>query len=181
MANINVGRKSGFIRRNGVMRRETLWLATSQIQAAIATADTAVQLFVFSSAFLSASVPFTIVRSRGLIFMHSDQGSATEDQEIAFGIAVVSDQANSIGVTAVPTPVADAGSDLWFVYETLFSQIRVTSAIGFSESLGRERIIDSKAMRKVEDGQNISAVVETGPNSEGVATSTFMRFLIKMH
>jgi len=39
--------------------------------------------------------------------VRSDQFVATEGYEIAIGMAVVSDQALAIGVTAVPTPFTD--------------------------------------------------------------------------
>ena len=57
--------------------------------------------------------PFTMVRVRGVIRLETDQLTTTEFQEIAFGLAVVSDQAVAVGVTAVPSPVSDNGSDLW--------------------------------------------------------------------
>ena len=47
--------------------------------------------------------PFTLIRVRGIFTIASDQSAATETQVGALGVAVVSEQAASIGVTAVPT------------------------------------------------------------------------------
>ena len=49
--------------------------------------------------------------------VESDQSAATELFIGNLGLAVVSDQATAVGVTAVPTPATDRGSDLWFLIE----------------------------------------------------------------
>ena len=124
--------------------------------------------------------PFTMVRVRGVIRLETDQLTTTEFQEIAFGLAVVSDQAVAVGVTAVPSPVSDNGSDLWFVYERMLNDIKVSSAIGILTQ-GVERIVDSRAMRKCEDGEDIVSVVETGAASQGVIVTAYFRALVKLH
>ncbi len=104
-----------------------------------------------------------------------------EDQNFLFGLAVVSEQAAAIGVTAVPTPDVDSDSDLWFVFETLMGSIQVVAADdGVSECCGHA-IIDSKAMRKVEPGQTIVQVGETPTNTDGLVFTRFTRMLIKLH
>jgi len=77
--------------------------------------------------------------------IRSDQTGATEDQHAAYGAAVVSDQAVAVGVTAVPTPITDDFSDLWFVYERLIGTF-VTTGAGLTNK-SYETVIDSKAMR----------------------------------
>ena len=183
MANISRSRKSGFTLRSGVMRRETKWTSTGVIATGLAAAGTSVQLATFTAAFLLDNAPFTIMRTRGVIIQHTDQIAATEDQEVAYGIAVVTEQANAIGVTAVPTPFTDSESDSWFVYEVILGEYQFGSAIGFSGSAAftQERIIDSKAQRKVEDGFDISAVVESSSTSAGLGFASQFRMLIKLH
>ncbi len=180
MANISRSRKSGFTLRSGVMRRETLWTRTDFIRATIASADTAVVLFTFSTV-ITDLLPLTIVRTRGYIHISSDQTANTETQELAFAIAIVSDQASAIGVTAVPTPVADADSDLFFVYEPNVMQMQVSDATGVNAPSGVGRSFDSKAMRKLPDGTNISAVAETAGNSAGAIVTVQASLLIKSH
>jgi hypothetical protein len=46
----------------------------------------------------------------------SDQFAQSESQIGAIGLAVVTDQAVGIGVTAVPTPITDLSSDSWFLH-----------------------------------------------------------------
>ncbi len=124
----------GFTRQRSGERRKTLWTRTSWISATIATPDTAIILFTFTAAFLDAKSPFTIVRTRGSMILSSDQNAATEDQQVKFGVAIVSRQAIAIGVTAVPTPVTDADSDMFFVYEELASRALPTGT-------GLERLV----------------------------------------
>jgi len=182
MANINVGRKSGFIIRGGVRKRETVWFGGTAFNQSLAT-TTSVALVLSLNAAALAFRPFTVIRTRGLVRVNSDQVGATEDYGASFGMAVVSEQAVAIGVTAVPTPTVDSSSDLWYVYEFLIGQFQFLTSAGVFES-GVERIIDSKAMRKVEDGQDLVGVVE-GPGSglapTGSQIAGFTRILVKLH
>jgi len=180
VANIRRSRKSGFTSRGGVMRRETQWFNGVTVRSTIVAASTAVLQTALTAAELALR-PFTVVRTRGVVYMKSDQAGATEVQDAAFGLAVVSDQAIAIGVTAVPTPTTDDGSDLWYVYERILSELAFQDATGFQANVGVERIIDSRSMRKVEDGQDIAGVVETGSGSNGVVISAYARTLIKLH
>ena len=115
--------------------------------------------------------------------MISDQLIATEDQEVGYAKAVVSDQASAIGITAVPTPVTDSASDLFHVYEMLFGSFSFLSSVGYDQVGGTRNVwtIDSKAMRKVNDDQDIVTMIETSGTSEGVIVVSFTRTLIKLH
>jgi len=129
MANINIGRKSGFIRRGGVMRRESAWLAGVEVQSAIGAGGAV--LISGLNALALALRPFTIVCTRGYLWLRSDQIIATEDQTVYYGNAVVSDQAVAIGITAVPTPFTNSASDLWYTYEAMGTAL-VFSSFYFS-------------------------------------------------
>jgi len=181
MANIITARRSGF-RRGGVARRETLWIGGTAFNQSLA-ATTSVALVQVLNAAALALAPFTIVRTRGLIRVNSDQTGATEDYGASFGVAVVSEQASTVGITAVPTPTVDNDSDLWLVYEFVIGQFQNLTSAGVFES-GVERIIDSKAMRKVEPGQDVVAVTE-GPGAglapTGSQIAGFFRMLVKLH
>jgi len=181
MANIRGSHKSGFITRGGRSVRETVWLAGVCTRSTTAAA-TAVLLTSLNAAALALR-PFTVVRTRGLIGFKSDQLAGTEPQAGAYGECVVSDQAAAIGVTAVPTPVTDDGSDLWYVYQRFFGEFAFTTAAGFENQAMIQYPIDSKAMRKVEDGQDLITVLETETTacSQGVVFMSYSRFLIKLH
>ena len=158
--------------------RETLWFNGVFLQTDIA-AGTAVLLASLNAAALALR-PFTVVRTRGKLAIISDQQAATEDQAMAYGHAVVSDQASAIGVTAVPTPVTDNSSDLWFVFEVLFARLLFGTQASFTSVITTQEI-DSKAMRKVEDGEDLVEMAETTAASEGLRLYSFSRILIKLH
>ncbi len=90
-------------RRSGAPRRSTEWIASavitgsSSLAAATAVLDQSINIAEQS----------TIVRTRGSLFVKSDQVAANEQPFGALGMAVVTDQANAIGITAMPTPTTD--------------------------------------------------------------------------
>ncbi len=156
--------------------RETTWFQFLPNDFTTASAGTAVLAFSLNAAALALR-PFTIVRSRFEIFLRSDQAAAIESQRVGVGIAVVSDQAVAIGVTAVPTPVTDMGSNLWLLHKLVYAD---ESNLTDRTRNGTGVSIDSKAMRKVEVGQDIIVVVESSPSVGGGAITTIGgRLLIK--
>ena len=179
MANIRTGRRSGLVLRGGRNRRETLWFFFDGTGTTPGSSTTAALLNVLNAAAL-ALTPFTIVRTRGYFHIRSDQEAADEDQALNLGYAVVSEQASAIGITAIPTPTTDRGSDLWFVYESLASS---QFAGGDTSLRGIGKEYDSRAMRKVEEGQDIVTVIET--EVAGLTSGLFIRhwgrMLVKLH
>ena len=174
-----MARKSGFVRRHGVMRRETLWIGIAPTSTTLSAASTAVLFTGFSSVQLGLR-PFTIVRTRGVLHLGSDQQVATENYSASLGMSIVSEQALAVGVTAVPTPETDRESDLFHVYESLAGRFAFGSTIAFMET-GHFKDWDSKAMRKVEEGSDIAIVVETTSGSSGAIIHKSGRMLVKLH
>ena len=168
--------RSRMLERHG---RQTFWFSAITTQDTIATASTAIILSQLNAAALALR-PFTVVRARGYVHIRPDQESAAESQSIAYGAIVVSDQSVAIGATAVPTPVTDSQSN-WFVFEAMADHFAFITGVGFQSNFGRERIVDSKAMRKVTEGQDIITVAETTAVSLGTIVTTFNRMLIKLH
>ena len=126
--------------------------------------------------------PFTVIRTRGVLGLTSDQTGASEPYSASYGHAIVSDQAVAIGVTAVPIPSTDDGSDLWYVYEALFGLFTFVTGAGILLNHGAvDRTFDSKAMRKVEDGQDLLVVAETSAISVGAILTSYERILLKLH
>jgi len=148
-------------------------------QTAIGGGDQAT-LVSSASAFLLGLRPYTIVRTRGIIAVVTDQITNAENQELLYGHCVVSDQASAIGVTAVPTPDTDTNSDLWYVYEAMVNRNSFISAVG-NEKLIEVHRFDSKAMRKVQEGEDDIMVVESSAASSGMTLTTQFRQLIKLH
>jgi len=128
-----------------------------------------------------AKRPFTIVRTHLEVEMGSDQLIATESQLAAIGMCVVSDEAVAIGVSAVPTPVTSSFSELWFIHQVMFNTFDFISSVGFGSTF-KSWSIDSKAMRKVEEGQDAIVVAQlSAALSDGVLITAGGRMLIKEH
>ena len=172
MARIFTNRKSGFIQRGGRAVRQTLWLSFIRAQSSLAVSQAA--LLTSLNAAALALCPFTVVRS--------DQVAGSESFAVNYGQIVVTDQAVAIGVTAVPSPVSDPGSD-WHVFESVSGRQQLADATGFQAVASIERVIDSKAMRKVDLGEDLVSAIEVNATgiSEGVLFSHFARVLIKLH
>ncbi len=179
MAFINRSRKSGFVLRGGGPRRETVWIGITEAQNTIVAASTALISSSLNAAALALR-PFTVVRTRGILSIDSDQIAASERTGYAFALAVVSDQAAAIGVSAVPTPITDRGSDLFFVYEEMFGHFERGDNTGFQVNEQVYRF-DSKAMRKVNEDQDVVITKETSSVSMGVVATSAGRLLIKLH
>jgi len=177
MANVRRSRAGGY-NRAGKSRRESFWVGILGTSTALVSGTPV--LFTGFSAAVLALRPFTIVRSRGWLSISTDQAIASEDFAGALAFAVVSDQALAIGVTAVPTPVADIDSDLWFVYEKIGGRVTAVTSTGISGSLVTKPF-DSRAMRKVEDGQDVAILEESETGFDGAVMQKGGRMLIKLH
>jgi len=175
MANLRVGRRSGLVFRGGRNRRDTIWGGIQIVTTVLGSG--AVIIRSLGASFLALR-PFTVVRERVELYVVSDQEAASELQLAAYGTCVVTEQAAAIGVTAVPTPTTDLDSDAWFVHQVLLS---AHGAGTVDSQRGTRYQVDSKAMRKVEDGFNLIDVLEVVSAQPGVTVSSGGRFLVKLH
>ena len=155
-------------------RKETTWFQFLPATTNIAGGGSAV-IFSLNAAAL-AMRPFTIVRSRFEVALRSDQSAAVEIQEGAYGIAVVSDQAVGVGITAIPEPITDMGSNLWLLHQIVYAD--ESDVATFTRS-GQFRSQDSKAMRKVEVGSDVVVVAENTSASFGSTWVIGGRMLVK--
>jgi len=160
--------------------RQTVWIAVTETGTVLAAANSVARTNLLNAAALALR-PFTIVRTRGVISIGSDQVAASEDYEAAMGMAVISDQASAIGVTAVPTPFTDLGSDLFFVHEMQVGGLEVVTAAGFDAQTVTSRTYDSKAMRKVNEDEQVNVMLEASSISNGCTVFHAARMLIKTH
>ncbi len=160
-------------------KRDSLWLFLTPEENTIVTTG-ATQIGTLNSAALALR-PFTIVRTRISAYIRSDQTASAEEQQIGFGVCVVSDQATAIGITAIPTPVTDLGSDEWLMIQLMFSAVNAASGAGSIVPNGRGFEIDSKAMRKVDNSSDMNLVLEGGAQNDGAIVTTGGRILVKLH
>jgi len=98
-------------------------------------------------------------------------GSGVQGQA-ALGFGVFSDQAVATGVAALPDPITDIGDDLWMAMIPIgpFNDGTQKATIDF----------DSRAMRKVEDGQTLVAVASQTATGVVLELSLFVRVLAKI-
>ena len=123
-----------------------------------------------------AKRPFTITRTVGSILVANDQVIEVQRPFGGFGMAVVSEQAIAAGAASLPDPVADIGSDLWFLYRDFGAVGGPVSGQQFTEFA-----FDSRAQRKVEDGSEIAVMI--GNNAAGTHVLLYVlqfRMLVKV-
>ncbi len=141
-----------------------------------------VQLISSLSAAALLLRPFTVLRSRILLFYGSDQVGVSERPIGSFGQLVVTRAASTLGVTALPDPSAISGDpdQDWFIWQANIVDFRFVSGVGFESAAGIQYVIDSKAMRKVGPNDDIVAV-HSQENAVGAVLSTNGRMLIQLH
>ncbi len=92
---------------------------------------------------------------------------------------VASDKAVTLGATAVIDPVTEAQSDLWFQYMPFACGIKL-SASGIAIDAWTHYPFDSRAQRKVEEGQDIAIMVANASADDGLFYILNFRMLIKL-
>ena len=118
----------------------------------------------------------TVLRTRGVISINSDQSAAVERQQGAFGMIVVSEQAFTAGVASLPSPVSQGGNDEWFVHQSFAQQSAKSLGTGPVPSIW----IDSKAMRKVPEGYRIALIIENADAAMSLEVLFAIRILGKV-
>ncbi len=161
--------RSSFPRRKSPSNKT--W-AGLQIAEQTIAGNTAVLLATFNLG--NPGIDETILRALGTFAVTSDQIATTELQVGALGMIVVTDQALSVGVTAVPHPVTDINDDGWFVHMPIVQSFVLGSGVGFVFT--HPWSFDSKAKRVISDGQNIQLVVENS-TATGFQISGLIRTL----
>ncbi len=106
----------------------------------------------------------TVRRTRAQLWIKSDQAAVVEDQIGAFGMFIANDAAVTAGAASLLGPVTDASDDAWFVWQPVQ---QTTPFPPGASPLGFHYEIDSKAMRKLVQGQQIVMMYETGLSSLG--------------
>ena len=145
------------------------WSGTVAFGVIAVPAASAVLLGSFSVA--DTAFDQTVLRSVGMIGVQSDQAAASELQLGAFSMAIVTDSALAVGVTAIPDPVTEADDDIWFVYQPFMQALQFADATGFTAQRMTQYPFDSKAKRKMDAGKSIVLIVA---NSHATHAFEFM-------
>ena len=161
-------------------RRATDWLSSADttVRDSLA-ASTAVLDSAFTAAQINALGPLTVVRTRGYIWVSSDQVGAIEEPFGALGFMVVREQARIAGIAAVPTPIAEEPDDGFFVHQ-FFQGAMIQSAAGMAAPGWSTYMFDSKAQRKVSPDDAIVITVENASASHGLFYILKFRMLVKL-
>ena len=172
----NTRSRSNFHDRGRSPRRLTQWFRSADVSALTSLAAGAAVL----DQSLVGTEPFTIVRTRGIIWVKSDQSGATETPFGAVGQCVVSDQALAVGVSAVPAPITDKDSDLFMMHQYFAVGLTRLTSVGFDGSVLAGFAFDSKAMRKVPADSAAVWTVENASATAGLEYLLQFATLIKL-
>ena len=113
----------------------------------------------------------TIRRTTGILQVFSDQVAASESQFGAVGMCVVSDAAVTAGVASLPGLITDRNDNLWFLWTPFLQSFFVATAVGTQARLGALYAMESKAMRRVQEGQQVAIIAETASSSDGTTVN----------
>ncbi len=160
------------------LKRKTFWVASGDITGGTALAA--------GAAILDQSItwsdelgPATIVRTRGTLWVSVDQIAATEEPFGAIGFSVVKNAAAVAGVASVPTPITEESDDSFFLWQAFCASIRLSSAVGITFPSFERYDLDSKAQRKIQQGDTIVATLENANATAGLIYILKFRMLIK--
>ncbi len=158
-------------------KRTSIWIGVSLGEIALVSAS--VQLLGVLNAAALAFRPFTVIRTRMDFNFSSDQEAADETPHGAFGMIVVNEKAAALGVTGIPGPTSQINDD-FFVWQGMSSNYQFVSATGSPGTIGKGYTVDSKAMRKVDTGDNVAIMFEMDA-SVGALLTVQGRMLVKLH
>jgi len=161
-------------------RRQTSW------ETGVPLLTTSVPFTADISAILGTGVSptvdgLTLVRTRGEVLLALTSAAAAGNAFVgAIGIGLASEQAFAVGATAVPLPVSEAGAESWIWHE--WFSVVAFSATDFGGAAQTQRmVIDSKAMRRVEENMIIYMAIEaTETGTAGLEVSANTRLLFKL-
>ena len=139
--------------RPGRARRQpTNW--TRSMATGPTTVAAGTKALIATIALSNPGIGETIRRTRGIVLFTSDQNT-DEDYNGALGFIVVNDLAIAAGAGSIPGPVTEASDDGWFVWQPLAGRFETNE-----QAYPPPYMIDSKAMRRVEEGFTVAVMAE---------------------
>ena len=175
-------------RRHGVTRgfvrppkKTVMWIGINGRTAPLAVGGGVGLLDQVLTATELALRPFTIMRSRGLILVSSDQVAASESYSGVYSGIVVTDSATAAGIGSIPTPITQPEAS-YFLNVPLSGSFLFGDATGFQGGASPQPFtFDSKAMRKVGIDDDVALVVENLSATVGFSCWINGRMLIQLH
>ncbi len=169
----------------GGVKRAMKWISSADVtdKVGLAAASSVLsQSFTAAQLQAVAQAGGTIVRTRGSLWVQSDQVTATEEPVGAMGMMIVREQARVAGITAIPTPVTESFDDGFFVHQwfqagVMFVQLDATG-FQFNGTLWQRYDFDSKAQRKFTADSAIVVTVENSSAADGMDFMLQFRILL---
>ncbi len=122
----------------------------------------------------------TILRVVGGIAVGSDQTGATEFQQGAIGMCLVTDTAAGVGIGSLPDPVTDIADDIWFMYQSWHRKFQFADATGTLGDAVQWYPFDSRAKRIIHSGEQVAVVVANANSSFGFEFALTIRVLTQV-
>ena len=170
---------SRFIWRKTAARRSKVWVGAQGTIAALGPSSASAFTIIDETSLETQGKP-TIARCRGMwnAWHDTSAAAATSSMVVAAGIAVVSTKAITAGVTAIPNPLTNIEWP-WLWWDSALVGNEVITAVGVQSIGNTNRVIDSKAMRKIPPASTLILVLESGPALEG-APDANVAFALRM-
>ena len=136
-------------------RASTTWSRTNSTGLLTVAAGTKALLTAFS--LNNVGIGETVRRTHVQLYVQSDQAVSPEVHIGALGFVIATDAALAAGAASIPGPVTDASDDGWFVWMP-FQDVGIIG--GQQRGNINEWEVDSKAMRKIQEGYGIAVMIE---------------------
>jgi len=176
----------------GKVRRQTQWDATNQwtSQPFTAPGESFVLAFtefnqVITVGPVSPPTPLTIIRT---IVDWAITDFVPGSFFAAIGMCLVTQDALDqalLGIKSIPTPISDSSSDAWLLHNAIAGVKRDITTGSVADGYNLVGRIESKAMRKIDDGFQVVLVGERdaglgGTNGTDFTLTTTIRALVKV-
>jgi len=158
-------------------RRKTFWIASGD-STAQASLPAATAILDQSFTWTDELGPSTIVRTRGSLWVASDQVAASEEPFGALGFGMVKLPAITAGVASVPTPITEESDDSFFVWMPWETDLLIVTAVSAVRPKFSRYDFDSKAMRKITQGDAIAVTLENASAAHGAVYIVKFRILV---
>jgi len=158
------------VSRGRTQRRPVGWSGSVAVALTLVPAATKVLLLTLAP---TAGRGETVRRIRGTVYTKAGEAASYHG---AIGAFVANSRAVTAGVASLLDPVTDVGDDAWFWYQSFHGGGTATPGSAGDQG-GQVWEIDSKAMRRVDDGFEIVFVVANATAATDFSVALSLRAL----
>ncbi len=158
-------------------KRATEWISKATTWIDVTASESQV-MGSFSQAFFADFTLCTVIRTVGMLGIAFDLNFISNQVYAgAAGICMVREDARA--ANAVPDPFTNASDDVWFYHQFFAGQLDDRTDVDIR--MDSHFVIDSKAQRKIVDGDAMMFMVEGGGETDGFDAIMQVRLLLKLH